>query len=68
MCSPAVLMACVTATAAAAAAAAAVTEAAAAMLWLSLFPLAVPDWLTGDQLIGGSPGGAHEGEEDQRRG
>lgn len=52
------------AAAAAATAAAAVTVAAAALLWLSPFPLAVPDWLTGDQLIGGSPGGAHEGEED----
>lgn len=37
-------------------------SAAAAVLWLSLCPLAVPDSLTGDRLIGGSPGGAQEEE------
>lgn len=39
--------------------------AAAAVLWLSLCPLADPDYLTGDLLIGGSPAGA---EEEGRRG
>lgn len=41
-----------------------VGTAAAAVLWLSLCPLAVPDSLTGDRLIGGSPGGAQEEEEE----
>lgn len=46
-----------------------VETAAAALLWLSVCPLAVPDLLTGDRLIGGSPGGAGEekgaGEEEK---
>lgn len=42
-------------------------SAAAAVLWLSLCPLAVPDSLTGDRLIGGSPGGAQEEEERAQR-
>lgn len=43
-----------------------VGTAAAAVLWLSLCPLAVPDSLTGDRLIGGSPGGAQEEEGEER--
>lgn len=43
-----------------------VGTAAAAVWWLSLCPLAIPDNLTGDQLIGGNPEGAQEKEVEGR--
>lgn len=39
--------------------------AAAVVLWLPRCPLALPDWLTWDRLIGGSPGGGKERRREE---